>query len=89
LVGARLAEDGDPRRARRARGGKLAATVAWKFGDAAAAIARAAVGERLMSRGHSLFIWNRNPEKAKALVAKGAAAAATQPRGLERRPVRL
>ena len=35
----------------------------------------AAVGERLMSQGHRLVVWNRNPEKAKGV--KGAAVAAT------------
>jgi 3-hydroxyisobutyrate dehydrogenase len=48
-----------------------------KVGIAGVGRMGAAVGERLMSQGHQLVVWNRNPEKAKALVAKGATVAAT------------
>jgi 3-hydroxyisobutyrate dehydrogenase len=37
----------------------------------------AAIGERLLDVGHRLTVWNRSAEKAKALVARGAALAAS------------
>jgi len=42
-----------------------------KVGIAGVGRMGAAIGERLMSVGHQLVVWNRNPEKAKPLVAKG------------------
>jgi 3-hydroxyisobutyrate dehydrogenase len=48
-----------------------------KLGIAGIGRMGAAVGERLLSVGHQLVVWNRNPEKAKPLVAKGATLAAT------------
>src|SRR5579863_7416068 len=32
----------------------------------------AAMGDRLLDLGHKLTVWNRSPEKAQALVARGA-----------------
>ncbi len=37
----------------------------------------AAIAERLLSVGHQVTVWNRSPDKAKALVGKGAKLAAT------------
>ena len=36
-----------------------------------------AIASRLIGLGHTLTVWNRTPEKTKAAVAAGAAAAAT------------
>ena len=48
-----------------------------KLGIAGTGRMGAAIGERLMSVGHQLVVWNRNPDKAKPLVAKGATLAAS------------
>ncbi len=37
----------------------------------------AAIAERLMSVGHQVVVWNRSPDKAKGVVAKGATLAAS------------
>ena len=36
-----------------------------------------AIGARLIEAGHKLTVWNRSPEKAKALAQAGARVAAT------------
>ena len=40
----------------------------------------AAIAERLLSVGHQVTVWNRSPDRAKALVEKGAKLAATPAR---------
>ncbi|MCA3152568.1 MAG: NAD(P)-binding domain-containing protein, partial [Rhodocyclaceae bacterium] len=41
----------------------------------------AAMATRLLGLGHEVFVWNRSPEKAQALVAAGAQVC-TSPRAL-------
>jgi len=48
-----------------------------KIGVAGTGRMGAAIGQRLMSLGHKLIVWNRTPAKTEPLVAAGATLAAT------------
>jgi 3-hydroxyisobutyrate dehydrogenase len=48
-----------------------------KIGIAGIGRMGAAIGERLLSVGHQLVVWNRSPDKVMPLVEKGATLAAT------------
>jgi len=48
-----------------------------KIGIAGTGRMGAAIGERLLSMGHQVIAWNRDPAKAKPLVEKGATLAAS------------
>ncbi|WP_030618054.1 NAD(P)-dependent oxidoreductase [Streptomyces achromogenes] len=48
-----------------------------------------ALAETLLKKGHALTIWNRSPEKADGLVAKGARRAATVAEAVAASPVTL
>jgi 3-hydroxyisobutyrate dehydrogenase len=51
--------------------------VALKIGIAGAGRMGAAIATRLLGCAHAVTVWNRTPQKAKALAAAGAAVAAT------------